>query len=210
MSNFKTDLKAEAVLANFLDSNFYSNAKSNEIIRETDSSKQYQGIDVSVSYKGNEYLIDEKGYLSKPTIQNTFALELSHLKNGLRIEGWFNKKSKLTTHYLLCWADREDVLLKDLKEDDIERVKAIFIDKERLIEYMNTKAWFNKKALKDYETRLIKGTNSYIKLEDGIKIQISKQLYEQPINLIVTYDIYIESGSVLGKYMIDKEGYTYL
>ena len=120
MGNFNRDLHAEVVLGKFLDAYFYPNIYVQKFTRIKDSDSQLSGIDVVLMSENERYIIDEKGYLSQPTIQNTFSLELSYLsRSGIRTEGWLFNPHKVTTHYLLCWADRDPVDLNSLTIDNI-------------------------------------------------------------------------------------------
>ncbi|QTB26292.1 hypothetical protein [Lysinibacillus sphaericus] len=102
---FNRDIQNEQVLARYLDLYFYPRFNLHNFQRINDvNDAQFAGIDVQFVSNNQIYIVDEKGYLSRSTIQDTFVLELSSLnRNGQRVEGWFYKPEKQTTHYLMCW-----------------------------------------------------------------------------------------------------------
>jgi hypothetical protein len=47
-------------------------------------------------------------------------------------------------------------------------------------------------------------------LSNNSRIMQSNQLDEKPLNIVMTKEDYIKSGSVEGKYKINQDGVTYL
>lgn len=86
---FNRDIQNEQVLARYLDLYFYPRFNLHNFQRINDvNDAQFAGIDVQFVSNNQIYIVDEKGYLSRSTIQDTFVLELSSLnRNGQRVEG---------------------------------------------------------------------------------------------------------------------------
>jgi hypothetical protein len=109
---FHEDLKGEQALAEFLEAFLYSKLDIQDFHRNTDRVNQFRGIDVSFTFRGNVYVIDEKANLHYADGIPTFAFELSYIKNGRRKPGWFFDDSKMTDYYLVAWPKRKNVEIK--------------------------------------------------------------------------------------------------
>lgn len=208
-NNFNVDLQNEQVLAVYLDQ-FYYNQYEGDFERVQELNRQLAGIDMVYNHNDVEMLIDEKGYLSRPTIQNTFVLELSYLHNGNRMEGWLFSQAKETTHYLLCWADRDNINIyqQPLNVNHIHQVEAMLVNRANLIAYLNNRYGINQEyIMNNHENLLMRTQNGPLYLEDSTsKYVLSKQLREQPLNIVMTKNEYLESGAVEMRTLITREG----
>lgn len=206
---FNRDLHAESILGEFLDCYLYPNIHAQSVERIDDKGLQYEGVDIEVIINNQNYFIDEKGYLSRPTIQNTFVLELSYLNcKGERKEGWLFNPNKITTHYLLCWADRDDVDLDDLTIDNLHLVEAILVNRAKLHTYLWNRYQLNRITANQKVNELLA-----IPISDPIylpnsfsKYKLSHNMFEQPLNIVMPKDEYLQSGSVEAWFKIDRAG----
>ncbi|MER1987517.1 MAG: hypothetical protein ABS948_16685 [Solibacillus sp.] len=211
-NTFNRDLSNEEVLGEFLNRYFYPLLGINNFLRYGNKSKeQFEGVDVYFETENQRYLVDEKGYLTRPTIQNTFVLELSYLNaSGERKEGWFYDTNKKTTHYLMCWADRDDInIYKDqLTIDHIHRVELMLVDRKKLQDYLQSKYSINRNYISNNHNAILMATESKpVYLENSkSKYNYSKKLREQPLNIVMPKEEYVESSAVVVRYMVYKNG----
>jgi hypothetical protein len=198
MSKFYLDLNQEQILSKYLD-NIYKEKNIN-FQRVFDLDKQYQGIDVIMLIKLNEYYIDEKSqlhYINKDL--PTFTFELSYLKNNNYKKGWLFDESKLTQYYFLITG----ILLKKGKieftsPDDIEKLKITSVSRKKLIKYLSLKE-LDEKRLLEYDVKLRKekayGKNNISELNpktEGL-IYFTEHLSEKPINLQLRLKFLLET-----------------
>jgi hypothetical protein len=198
MSKFYLDLNQEQILSKYLD-NIYKEKNIN-FQRVFDLDKQYQGIDVIMLIKFNEYYIDEKSqlhYINKDL--PTFTFELSYLKNNNYKKGWLFDESKLTQYYFLITG----ILLKKGKieftsPDDIEKLKITSVSRKKLIKYLSLKE-LDEKRLLEYDVKLRKekayGKNNISELNpktEGL-IYFTEHLSEKPINLQLRLKFLLET-----------------
>jgi len=192
MNNFNKDLKAEGELGKYLDKYFYKQySMLTNVKRITKQNQQYAGIDVAANYQNQEICIDEKGYLSISKPGKTFALELSYLnKYNERKIGWLFDNTKQTTHYLFCWNKRdENVDHKDVIEKDFHYITAMFIDRNKLLNYLDSNYNINiDTSISTVKNILSSGqAGSLHTIGDNTKSKYfySTQLLEQPINIVM-------------------------
>lgn len=210
-ASFNMDLLNEQVLASYLDQYFYPKLEMSYGTRVTDSVEQYKGIDVRFNYGNREYLVDEKGYLSKPTIQDTFVLELSFLnRQNVRVEGWFYNPQKISTHYLLCWADRDNISIYDRSRpfvvENLHRVETMLVNRLVLQDYLNRQYGITRQFIEESHVELLRD------LENGpIRLQHSDSRYhlskkrEQSVNIVMQKDEYVVSCAVEARYMVYRD-----
>ena len=188
MPNFKTDLKQETILSQYLDGLY--GRKGIDFIRIFDLKKQLQGIDVIMKINSREYFIDEKSqlhYLNKDL--PTFTFELSYLKNGKLKEGWLLSKRKCTQYYFLITG----ISLRNGKgelrsPDDIKNLKITSVNRKKLTTHLNS-IGLGKNDLLEYDLKLREGKsfgkNKIAELNsksEGL-IYFTEHLQERPINL---------------------------
>lgn len=187
MSYRQRDSSVEKEIGKFLDRYFYPKI-SKEFRRFENKEDQLAGIDVQFTLPEKESIIvDEKAathYINKDI--PTFAFELSFkLSNGKDIQGWLLDTSKKTEYYLLMWIKASKTW--DLVSDDIKEVKAILIDRYKLIKYLESEG-YNSEKLERAVTKIRKnkldgalGKNS----NSSIYFYSTLRLSEEPINVII-------------------------
>jgi hypothetical protein len=185
MSFFKNDLAQETILGTFL-SNHY--AKNNwNTTRIFEKEMQYKGVDVMLEKDGRHFLIDEKAqlhYLNKDL--PTFALEINYLKDNTLKDGWLFDTNKLTEIYAFVFNIQVPVTITQLSnEADIKRCDVVFVNKQKLLKELA-------KLNLDYVTcaensKTLRSDETIKKLShlSTFNFQISTQLAEKPVNLIV-------------------------
>jgi len=198
MSKFQLDLNQEQILSKYLD-NLYKEKNIN-FQRVFDLDKQYQGIDVIMLVKSNEYYIDEKAqlhYINKDL--PTFTFELSYFKNNNYKKGWLFDENKLTQYYFLITG----IFLKKgkielISPNDIERLKITSVSRKKLIEYLSLKK-LDEIRLLEYDVKLRKekayGKNNISELNpqtEGL-IYFTEHLSEKPINLQLKLKFLLET-----------------
>lgn len=197
-SNFQADIQGEKILAGFMDKFFYNKLDISNFKRFNGDSSvedlniQRNGIDLNFTFDNKKYIIDEKASLHYPDGLPTFAFELK-FKNSSNLwrDGWFIDNSKLTTHYLISWVKRKSVDLKVLKEDDINTVEVILLEKKKLIDFLKENYNLNNEAIKN-QVKLIINKNEFGQLHSigdykfpRFHYTPSCKLQETPINLVI-------------------------
>jgi hypothetical protein len=195
MSNFKSDLKKEALLAAFLDKHYEKTIGS--VRRSETLDEQHVGIDFFYySDNGIEYRCDEKAQLSYLNQElPTFALEIDYLKEGSLRKGWLFDSKKITDVYIFIFS----IMLRRgsdqlMKYGQIESCEAVFVNRIRLLNELSkfglTDAFCTEKS-----EEMRRGTESLKYYHySGSNFQLSSQLAEQPVNLIVRKDFLVSIG----------------
>lgn len=206
------DLHNEQVLASYLDRYFYPKLEVVNVTRVTSMEEQFKGIDIRFINQGREYLVDEKGYLSRPTIQNTFVLELSFVNpRNERVEGWFYNPEKDSTHYLLCWADRDDISIYNPKQplavNNLHRVETMLVNRLVLQDYLNRQYGINRQFIEEHHGELLRNLeNGTIRLPNSdSKYQLILTLKENPLCIVMTKNEYVASGAIEARYMVYRD-----
>jgi len=188
---FIRDSKRESLVGQFLDLKFYP-IHFNNSRRITDRQMQLAGVDVISKLKkeNQELFIDEKAATSWAHREiSTFALELSFLLKEKEIEGWFfprNEKT-LTTHWIFVWPRTSG--------GNITALEDIISAEVMLIETKEFRRWVRRMASKsdislDQCISLLRNSESEKEINwGGLRILISRQLPEQPINILIPKDI---------------------
>ena len=209
---FNMDLHNEQVLASYLDQYFYPKLEFLNVTRVTNKEEQFRGIDIRLDNQDREYLVDEKGYLSRPTIQDTFVLELSFINPGNeRVEGWFYSPKKDSTHYLLCWADRDNINIYNPKQplviDNLHRVEIMLVNRFVLQEYLNKQYGINRQFIEEHHNKLLRNLeNRSIRLPNSAsKYQLIRRLQEKSLCIVMTKKEYVASGAIEGRYIVYRD-----
>ncbi|MBS4539645.1 hypothetical protein GOQ27_14315 [Clostridium sp. D2Q-11] len=197
-SNFQADMQGEKILAGFMDKFFYNKLDISNFKRfNADSSVedlniQRDGIDLNFTFDNKRYIIDEKASLHYPEGLPTFAFELK-FKNSSNLwrDGWFIDNSKLTTHYLISWVKRKSIDLINLKEDDINTVEVILLEKKKLKDFIEENYKLNNEGIKN-QVKSIISKNKFGQLHSigdykfpRFHYTPSNKLQETPINLVI-------------------------
>ena len=188
---FTRDSKRESLVGQFLDLKLYPNYFENSK-RITDKQMQLSGVDIISNLKGgnDDLFIDEKAATSWTHREiSTFALELSFLLNGEEINGWFFPRIKktLTTHWIFVWPRTP--------EGNITCLEDIVSAEVMLIETKELRRWIRRMASKseislDECINLLRKSDSEQEINwAGLRILISRQLPEQPINILIPKNI---------------------
>lgn len=196
-SKFKSDKNGEEALSGFLDKYLYSKLVRNRQLdryeRIYEKEQQLQGIDVILHTKGKNINVDEKStlqYINKDI--PTFAMELAY-KDKL---GWFLNNNLKTDTYFLIWPHATETDLSKINSEDFFFCSCMMIYKKNIRKYIQN-------FVTDYELfqeiqNIKNGCSTWRKDEKGryrmpnnnqLYITISKQLQEQPINLVIRKEI---------------------
>lgn len=201
-SQYENDKRFEEMIGDFLDEYFYKRLFPEDkkvVTRITNKVLQKKGIDVAVTNKENKKAtnVDEKcaaHYVN--TKLDTFAFEIIY-KDGTI--GWLIDENIVTDYYLLIWvhADEEKFppkkygsnnYYKTVQFDDIRYLTCCFIEKNRLIGYLEEKG-LDKNSLHKQanEMRMKKMSMSY---KCGLKFTYSfSDIAEAPINVLIPKNV---------------------
>ena len=184
---FGRDSHRESVVAEYLDYHMYPK-HFQSTNRVNDKERQLAGIDLFATHKEiqGEMKIDEKAATSwahKMDLK-TFAFELHWMLGNEEMGGWFIDKEQLkeTTHWMCVWPRTAGEPLN--RVEDIVRAEAALISVRVLRRWVRKKASSSSQFLEDVIERLRNGTEDEL-LWAGLRIRISRNLPEQPINLLM-------------------------
>lgn len=190
MSNFENDFNSENLVSEFLDKYFYPNCPLIVKERVEDIERQYLGIDLLADFNGNILKIDEKAAVGpkykKLNDLKTFSMELSFLNSNYnKCKGWLVSKDKETTHYLLCWLDRnrEKHYINEL--EDIYFMEVMLINRVKLLKYIESKYGFSPKDLLKKADNMRNEKRELEKLSGKTRFYMSSYLSEMPVNLLI-------------------------
>ena len=188
---FSRDSKRESYVGEFLNSHLFD-VYFEKSERITDKKRQLSGVDIVCRHGeiAGELLIDEKAATSWANREiGTFAFELSFLLGEREIEGWFlerDRKSE-TTHWLCVWPRTSG--------GQINSVEDIISAEVVLIECKSLRRWARRIAGKStiYLEDCIQNLRNSREISEmewaGLRVIISRNLPEQPINLLVPKEI---------------------
>ncbi|WP_018478151.1 hypothetical protein [Pontibacter roseus] len=185
MSLFKQDLSQESILQRFLDLK-YTQADIH-FCRLHEPEFQQRGVDVVLLEGDNLLKVDEKAqlhYLNKSL--PTFAFELDYLKNGKLKEGWLFDPSKTTEAYALVFDIQLCPGLSKLTQPtDIASCEVLFLNRQHLID--TTQQHGLTREFCQQQSYMLRQNPEQRKIvvSPNFNFQISTQLAEAPVNLIV-------------------------
>ncbi len=200
MSLFKKDLEKEVILGAFL-SQQYSKLNLGTT-RIFDKEMQYKGVDIILEKDGLTFKIDEKAqlhYINKDL--PTFALEINYLKNDNLKSGWLFDTKKVTEIYAFIFSIQLIDGIQHLQnENDIKSCEVVFVNRLRLIKEL-AKHHLNYESCNNHSIEL-RSNNEIKKIphHSGFNFQISDQLAEKPVNLIVKKDFLVAIGKKINLY----------
>jgi hypothetical protein len=184
---FGRDSHRERAVAEYLDRHLYPEHFQG-IDRVNDKERQLAGIDLFATHKDieGEMKIDEKAATSwahKMDLK-TFAFELQWMLGDEEMGGWFIDKERLkeTTHWMCIWPRTAGEPLN--RVEDIVRAEAALISVRLLRRWVRKKASKETESLEDVIERLRNGSEDELQWA-GLRIRISRNLPEQPINLLM-------------------------
>lgn len=188
------DNRACEIVNDFLDEKFYPYI-TKAFKRTQKFDKQVKGIDcVFADRNHNHYICDEKSAVkySNKTL-NTYAFELQFINRAGNLQpGWFLSDNQTNNSYNLIYTDKiyneeGDFDYHTFTTDQIKVLHAYIVRKETIKNYLHELGLTTETILKKCEE--IRKTNGDCYLgdidKDGYCYRISKQLPEQPINLLI-------------------------
>ena len=216
-NNRKKDMFVEREIASFLDEHLYSNKTIFANIKRTDDyNSQMNGSDVVLNTSDSvlkDVVADEKvaARYANTNLQ-TFSLELSFLrKGGKKTCGWFLDKHKKTQYYLFGWVVHADIEFDQLKEryntdsitkDKIKEFDWALVSRDKIFKFLEEKGWTLEKLEKQDELIRQRGfvkTKSFV---NDVAFRYSQRYVEQPINILLKKETYVNLSDYHGKIMI--------
>ena len=211
-STRKSDAKLEIIMQKFFNLVYRINDISFE--RCTEKELQLKGQDVVIHKNGKSIIVDEKcatSYWDKPL--NTFVMELSSVKcdrngysTGERYDGWFVNDKNITDMYSIGYVRANS--LEEFKSGKITTFECILLSKEKLKKYIEDTLHI--KDIKELEKMFFERVeNGKISREersgkyswyiaDGLKLVLSDNLAECPLNITVNKKILIKVAEIHG------------
>lgn len=189
----KDDEKCANIVAQFLKEQFYDKYTTNyRYVNEKDL--QVQGIDTIFTLNDHEYHCDEKAairYCNRPL--KTFSLELSFInRKGDIQDGWLLEEKKTNDSFLFVWLDKGK---KDMIDsiDDIQELEYALVKKEKILEHLKTLGWTKERLVEKQERIRYNSDESLGNLyKHGCKFSTSPHLVEQPINILLPRQAYLD------------------
>lgn len=160
-STFELDLRKEKdIMSEYMRLNYYAKLRNHDgsqvdYKRIDDIREQRMGVDVTYTYHGLPFLIDEKAqmdyiYNEKPL--PTFSLELLNGSSGAI--GWFINDTLKTEYYMFIWPHAKS---RPLSVEGIMYAYYVLINKEKLQIEIERRYIKNKTQLLEYARRMAKG-----------------------------------------------------
>ena len=220
INNRSKDSNVEREIAKFLDEHLYSNKELFKEFARTDTKEeQIKGSDLILSSSDSKLyrvVVDEKvAARYANTSLNTFALELSFIgRDGKRKSGWFTDYSKTTQYYLLGWVNKANIqYLKDkdrfdtdsITKDNIECLEWALVSRQKIMKFLEGKGWtLDKLARQDAKIRE-NGCVATKEFINGVSFRYSNTYIEQPINILLEKETYIEISDYHGVINVSHE-----
>ncbi len=207
MSLFEKDLSKEIILGKFLSSRYSKNNLKAKRISDKDI--QFKGVDFILEASNGLYFkVDEKAQLHYLNIDlPTFALEIDYLKDGILKDGWLFNSEKITEIYAFIFSIH---LIKNLKElndeNDIKSCDVVFVNRIRLIKELGNLGLDFKTCIAN--SKILRSSEEKKRINhqrSGFNFQISSQLHERPVNLVVKKRFLESVGE---KYTFNRYGDT--
>lgn len=197
-SKRQLDNSRNKVANKFLDKYLYTQEGFSNVKRIDDRDRQLKGVDIEFDYNGKHYVCDEKAatnYVNRWNRLDTFALELSSMQGrGTKVwrDGWFVNENLINDSYLFVWIDNAaNYDISTISEDEITSAEICLVRKSAIREYLRDIGWSKKKLkFKDNEIRFGGDEDFGMICTNGCKFSFSKNLYEEPINVLLSRDTY--------------------
>lgn len=213
-STRKEDNRLVEVVNSYLDTVAYPQTNHmRSITRVTDADRQQEGSDLVVNIDGIELTCDEKAavkYIGKPL--STFSLEIGFMDNRLQQQhhlGWLIDPKHTNDLFSFVWlpqATRPDIQQpSDIIQCDIALVRRLDI-----MNYLDSLGWTTKAlAKKEWCIRTGQGKTELGNFQQhGLKFAISRYLHEQPVNVLLQKETYMQIA--IGRYSIINNRISYI
>lgn len=191
------DEHCEKVMSEFLQKYFYDVYLTDYTVKKvTDRNLQVKGVDVILKNDDVTYYIDEKAAIRYVGLK-TFALELSFINRmGNLTTGWLLDESKINDYFLFVWINE----LNGDKIQDISSIKNVdvaLVSKESILNHLSSIGWTKENlTIKDNQIRTSENLYMGDIKKNGCKFAYSKHLIEQPINILLPKEKYMELADV--------------
>lgn len=192
----KYDEHCEKIISSILDEYFYTEPGITLFERVTNKHLQINGIDTLFSLNGKNYIVDEKAATRWVGLK-TFSLELSFLGKDDQVRtGWLLDKNKINDYFVFVWINElNHETIQDISS--IKNIDVALVSKEKIINHLSSIGWTSDRLIgKDYQIR--NEENPYMGniKKNGCKFSFSKHLKEQPINILLPKETYIELAEI--------------
>lgn len=196
LERIKYDEHCEKIISNILNEHFYKELNPLSIKYIDNKVEQIKGIDVVIETTDKIYIIDEKAATRWVGLK-TFALELSFLGINDQIRtGWLLDEKKKNDYFVFVW-------INELRHETIQNVSSIknidvtLVSKEKILNHLSSLGWTPERLLvKDFQIRNYDNPNMGNIKKNGCKFSFSKHLKEQPINILLPKETYIELADI--------------
>lgn len=192
----KYDEHCEKIISSILDEHFYTEPGITLFERVTNKQLQINGIDVLFSLNGQNYTVDEKAAVRWVGLK-TFALELSFLgRNDQVRNGWLLDGKKINDYFVFVWINKlNHRIIQDASS--INNIDVALVSKDKILNHLLSLGWtIERLHEKDFQIRNDNNVNMGDIEKNGCKFSFSKQLKEQPINILLPKETYIELAEI--------------
>ncbi len=213
-STRKEDNRLVEVVNTYLDNVAYPQTNHLRFTtRVTDAAQQQAGSDLVVDIDGMKLTCDEKAavkYIGKPL--STFSLELGFMDNHYHQKhqpGWLIDPKHTNDLFSFVWlpqATRPDIQ----SPADIIQCNIALVRKLDIMNYLESLGWTPKNlAKKEWCIRTGQGKTELGNFrQHGLRFTISRFLHEQPVNVLLMKDTYMEIA--IGRYSIINNKISYI
>ena len=192
----KYDEHCEKIISSILDKYFYTEPGITLFERVTNKQLQINGVDTLFSLNGKNYMVDEKAAIRWVGLK-TFSLELSFLGKDDQIRtGWLLDENKINDYFLFVWINElNHETIQDISS--IKNIDVALVSKEKIIKHLSSLGWTSERLIgKDYQIRNCSKPYLGDIKKNGCKFSFSKHLKEQPINILLPKETYIELADI--------------
>lgn len=192
----KYDEHCEKIISSILDKYFYTEPGITLFERVTNKQLQINGVDTLFSLNGKNYMVDEKAAIRWVGLK-TFSLELSFLGKDDQIRtGWLLDENKINDYFLFVWINElNHETIQDISS--IKNIDVALVSKEKILKHLSSLGWTSERLIgKDYQIRNCDKPYLGDIKKNGCKFSFSKHLKEQPINILLPKETYIELADI--------------
>lgn len=192
----KYDEHCEKIISSILDKYFYTEPGITLFERVTNKQLQINGVDTLFSLNGKNYMVDEKAAIRWVGLK-TFSLELSFLGKDDQIRtGWLLDENKINDYFLFVWINElNNETIQDISS--IKNIDVALVSKEKILKHLSSLGWTSERLIgKDYQIRNCDKPYLGDIKKNGCKFSFSKHLKEQPINILLPKETYLELADI--------------